>query len=238
MMKNKMMRIASVLLVAVLLSTCVISGTFAKYVTSDSSNDTARVAKWGVSIVASGDELFNNEYRDTTNGITVTSIDDANVVAPGTSNAEFGATGMNFTIKGKPEVAVKFTYEFVASEDIFLGTGTYSDETTGDITDEYTVAAKYYPVVYTLKKDGVEVASGNLEAIKNYFDNLSTEMIAPNTVLDTVYVLTWAWDFGDATENNQKDTTLGNLAAETTSTTNEYNLDLTYSLTITVEQVD
>ena len=51
MKTNKMMRIASVLLVAVLLSTCAISGTFAKYVTTASGNDTARVALWDVSVV-------------------------------------------------------------------------------------------------------------------------------------------------------------------------------------------
>ena len=44
MKKNKMMRIASVLLVAVILTTCAISGTFAKYVTSGNGSDNARVA--------------------------------------------------------------------------------------------------------------------------------------------------------------------------------------------------
>ena len=61
MMKNKMMRAASILLVAVLLSTCAISGTFAKYVTTASGTDTARVAKWGVVITANGN-LFNKTY--------------------------------------------------------------------------------------------------------------------------------------------------------------------------------
>lgn len=239
MRKNKMMRLASALLVAVLLTTCAISGTFAKYVTADTSADSARVAKWGVSVVASGDELFNNEYTDTTNGLTVKSEDDANVVAPGTSNTEFSAAGLTFTIKGAPEVAVKITYDFEATEDIYLGTGDYANDTTGDTTDSYNVGAVYYPVVYTLTKDGVEVAQGNLAAIDTYFETLTTSStkIAANTTLDAVYVLTWAWDFGDSA-NNTKDTTLGNLAAGTTTTTNDYNLDLSYSLTITIEQVD
>ena len=43
MKKNVMMRVASALLVAVLLSTCTISGTFAKYVTTSSGNDNAEV---------------------------------------------------------------------------------------------------------------------------------------------------------------------------------------------------
>lgn len=239
MKKNVMMRIASVLLVAVMLTTCVISGTFAKYVTSDEATDSARVAKWGVSVVASGDQLFNNEYEDTTNGLTVKSEDDAKVVAPGTSNKEFGATGLQFAIKGAPEVAVKITYNFAVTEDIFLGKGTYDDDTTGDDADDYSFAEDYYPVVFTLKKDGAPVATGNLAAIKTYFDVLTTAStkIAANTTLDATYVLTWAWEFGDPA-NNQKDTTLGNLAAGTTTTTNEYNLDLAYVLTITIEQVD
>ena len=43
MKKNKMMRLASFLLIAVLLTTSVISGTFAKYVTTDAQWDSARV---------------------------------------------------------------------------------------------------------------------------------------------------------------------------------------------------
>ena len=43
MKKNKMMRAASALMVATLLTTSVISGTFAKYVTSVNSSDWARI---------------------------------------------------------------------------------------------------------------------------------------------------------------------------------------------------
>ncbi|MDE6767712.1 MAG: hypothetical protein K2J35_05915, partial [Eubacterium sp.] len=61
MKKNKMMRIASALLVLCLLTTCVISGTFAKYVTSNDGSDSARVAKFGVSVTVSG-STFAKEY--------------------------------------------------------------------------------------------------------------------------------------------------------------------------------
>ena len=63
MKKNVMMRVASVLLVAVLLTTCAISGTFAKYTTGDAGHDTARVAKWGVTITANG-TTFAEAYND------------------------------------------------------------------------------------------------------------------------------------------------------------------------------
>ena len=46
MKKNRMMRVASALLVAVLLTTCAISGTFAKYVSTATGEDAARVAYW------------------------------------------------------------------------------------------------------------------------------------------------------------------------------------------------
>ena len=52
MKKNKMMRLASVLLIAVMISTSAISGTYAKYVTEGAAQDDARVAHWGVTITA------------------------------------------------------------------------------------------------------------------------------------------------------------------------------------------
>ncbi len=57
-MKNKMMRIASILMVAVLLTVCAVSSTFAKYVTSVNVGDAARVAKWGIVITAENTDLF------------------------------------------------------------------------------------------------------------------------------------------------------------------------------------
>ncbi len=87
MKKNRMMRLVSVLLICVLLTTSIISGTFAKYTTEGSVTDTARVAKWGIKIdVTSG--LFAMTYNSpdtTTPTVTVSSSDDSNLVAPGTS---------------------------------------------------------------------------------------------------------------------------------------------------------
>ena len=108
MKKNVMMRVASVLMVAVLLTTCAISGTFAKYVTSDDASDSARVAKFGVVVTADG-SLFENAYKDTPvdpldASATVVAGDSADVVAPGTKNAD---SAFKFSITGTPEVDVK-----------------------------------------------------------------------------------------------------------------------------------
>jgi len=140
MKKNKALRTASALLVMVLLTTSVIGSTFAKYVTSGSASDTARVAKWGVAITASG-SLYSNAYARSNaangnlpaawtknnntlaNGISVATAagTEGNIVAPGTKSYD---NGLSFGISGKPEVAVtvKTTIE---AEDIYLKAGTY-----------------------------------------------------------------------------------------------------------------
>ena len=108
MKKNFMMRAASVLLVAVMLTTCAISGTFAKYVTAKEGSDSARVAKFGVVVAASG-SLFSKNYLNANDNtpaadgadaatITVKSSDEDKLVAPGTKNENgitFAVTAVN-----------------------------------------------------------------------------------------------------------------------------------------------
>lgn len=132
MKKNKMMRIAAVLLVVTLLSTCAISGTFAKYVAKADFEDSARVAKWGIKIETSS-SLFSDTYAAEdadyiTAGGTV-SVDSANedkVVAPGTSSDQING-GFTARLYGKPEVATRFQFKAGTLEDIFVPFGTYTD---------------------------------------------------------------------------------------------------------------
>lgn len=139
MKKNKMMRIAAVLLIVTLLSTCAISGTFAKYVAKADLSDSARVAKWGIKIETSGD-LFSDTYEaedeayiNAGGTISVDAADDAEVVAPGTTSYTYDANGditdMGFTARvyGKPEVATRFALKIGTADDIFVPFGTYTD---------------------------------------------------------------------------------------------------------------
>lgn len=192
MKKNKAMRSASVLLVATLLTTSVISGTLAKYTTQDAAEDTARVAKWGVELQAIGN-LYGDTYKDlivTENDTTATvqSVDKtADVVAPGTQNAE----GFTFSLKGKPEVDGTITTT-ITSQNIFLKAGTYGimipvDEgvvTAGnfdEITDLYTKSGNTYTAAtayaanttyYTLE-DYVEVSANYYPVVYNLAGNTS-----------------------------------------------------------------
>ena len=105
MKKTKLMRAALLLLVLTLITSCFVGGTFAKYVTDGNSTDSARVAKWGVKITANG-ETFAKAYDSGITTKTVISADDSKVVAPGTSGSM-----AKMTLTGKPEVAVKVSYE-------------------------------------------------------------------------------------------------------------------------------
>ena len=120
MKKNKFLRLASVMLMLCLITTCAISGTFAKYTTSGTANDTARVAKWGVDFVVTNQDLaltydaITNPYDMT---LSVKSSDTDKLVAPGTAGVVY-----EFSSTGTPEVSYKvdFTLDETATELIFV----------------------------------------------------------------------------------------------------------------------
>jgi hypothetical protein len=220
-----------------------VSGTFAKYVVQDSATDSARVAKFGVLVNADGN-LFSDTYKvstasddlgntpgikgDSTKAATLTVVSSSitgsttnhdglngsdKVVAPGTQNS----TGLTFSVTGKPEVAVKLTFE-ASGSDVWLGKGTYPNMTNGDTfndtyeaTDTFTAKEAYYPIKYTLKQNGQEVTytidksnsvkltDVTLSTIINYLNSAySTKTYAANTDLATEigsYTLTWSWAY-------------------------------------------
>lgn len=147
MKKNKAMRLASILLVVTLLTTCAISGTFAKYVTTDSATDTARVAKWGIVISGSG-SLFGKNYETgatsvpsantTATALSVMSSDASKLVAPGTKSDK----GLSLSISGTPEVRTEVAVE-VNAKDIYLAAGDYA------VMKEEKVSAADYATAVT-----------------------------------------------------------------------------------------
>lgn len=246
MRKNRTMRLAALLLALTLITSCFVGGTFAKYVTSGTSEDSARVAKFGVTIDMEADPMFAAEYdtddTEYTGAVSVKSFNGEDlVVAPGTNSGNNAAT---FSISGTPEVATKVSITLDVTEDVFLKAATdkYTDWTAAPYDETFDLAEDYYPVVFTLKQNGVALASGNLTAIKEFVEEYAeTAYYAPGTVLDAEFELSWAWAFdGD----DQADTLLGNLAADKAEfgkdlvDGTDYNLDIDYTLTVTVEQVD
>ena len=236
MKKNKMMRLASAMLMMTLLTTSVISGTFAKYVTSDTATDTARVAKFGVTVTAGG-YLFDETYKaaddDGPGGdgdvasMTVVSVGKAdtakkdNVVAPGTKNDD----GITFTISGTPEVDVKLEIKVESDQDIFLAKKTGLPKmTTGKNDDTFDNTSKYEPIKYTLlqkKSDDTDfaVVSGaekvNLSTLSTKLESFTEDYDANTNLAAEVGTLKiiWEWDFGTAGTYDDQDTLLGDLAA-------------------------
>lgn len=220
MKKNKMMRLASCLLVAVMLTTSVISGTFAKYVTTHSADDTARVAKWGVTVAVTGEEAFSKTYKDAHEENeslqTVVSSNKDKVLAPGTNG-----TLATVAITGTPEVDVEI--EVVA--DVVL-TGW---QVNGNV---------YCPLVFNVGGTELKIDTTNTDADKlaTAVENAIVKALEQKTVQANAGVadnltVTWNWPF-EVEGNNALDTTLGDLAANNQAPT------ISCAVTVTVTQIN
>ena len=216
MKKNKMMRTASVLLVLTLLTVCVISGTFAKYVTSGEGSDSARVAKFGVTVTANG-ETFANSYAKTDDSFTLdtnTVVSTADVVAPGTNG-----NMASMALSGTPEVAVRVTYA-----------GHFTlDENWKDENGDYYCPLEIKVNNDTIKGNDFESASAFAAAVNAKIDAYSKDYKAGTNLgpqgNDSLKV-SWSWPFaGDDT----KDTALGNATTPG---------NVTLDVTTTVTQID
>ena len=220
MKKNKMMRIASALLVAVILTTCAISGTFAKYVTSGNGSDVARVAKFGVTVTGTAD-TFKETYEKNDAGFTLaanTVVSTEDVVAPGTSG-----TMAAFTITGTPEVAVRVS---------FAGTLELGDKWVDSNSDYYCPIE--VTVGDTTFKGTTYSSADEFEAAVNAKIATYSKDYEANKDLSTIGgdapVISWKWAFEG--NDDVKDTYLGDQAATANAA------KITLNVTATVTQID
>ena len=240
MKKNAMLKIAAVVLVAVLLTTCAISTTFAKYVTPTVDKDytEARVARWGITITnTSDDQLFANKYGSDASTIYVQGVGSDLVVAPGTTNEN--AAAVSLTIDG-PEVAYKLT----ATADFELDTVANAWQVEG--------GSIYFPVKFTIGGSEVDLDGQNTLALKEaaleaaflkalfgngvtVVEDAGVSSVELNST-DVGYVaptggdvsVSWEWDFYTSDANDIKDTYLGNH--------NEANT-INFNYTVGAEQI-
>ncbi len=236
---SMMVRLVAVLAVAMMFTMCFVGGTFAKYVTSASVNDNqAQVAKWGVTVTAedkADNTLFKTTYATDNESVSgsitnsVVSSSAAKLVAPGTEGGV-----LKFSVKGTPEVAVNVSFAMTVNSDVKIGKDSEKAAELGLNTTDYT------PVVFTLKKNGAQVAQGTLTDIKTYLEGATiSKNYEANTNLDNTfgdYELTWAWAFGTG-DTDVKDTYLGNVAAGTI-TDDKVSTTIDFDLAITVTQID
>ena len=213
MKKNRMMRLASILLVCVLLTTSVISGTFAKYTTTTGSEDSARVAKWGFEPVAMDiTGLFSNVYDADAADYTVESAVD--VIAPGTQgSAQFAFAYDEANGISAPEVDYIFKVDTTGS--------------ACDATIQNNASIQW-------KLDGGEWGSwadfiAAIEALDGDEDYEAGELPAGFGTADNTHTVYWRWIFTTGDASDVKDTEMGNA--------NELaNVKLV--ITITATQID
>lgn len=217
------MRVAGLLLALVLVTSCFVGGTFAKYVTYGGGQDHARVAKFGVKVEAAGD-VFAKEYdaKDPTvqdyNGqviakSVISSDGKTKLVAPGTANSD----ALTVSVTGTPEVAVKV--EYVAHV-------TFNESLTEPDNWKDKDGHYYCPLVITVNgtpyngldyesatdfENAVEGAINGLT--KNYPANTDLSQSSSKGV-----AISWEWPFEGATgakgsQSDEKDTYLGDQAA-------------------------
>lgn len=218
MKKNKMMRLASVLLVVTLLTTSAISGTFAKYTTSNSGNDTARVAYWGFkNNTMNITDLFSNVYDSTVKSLT-------DVIAPGTA----GSATFAFAYEGTEAPEVAYTFQV---------------DTNGSMCAD---TIKNNPnILWKLDSGTWGTWDAMITAIEALDGNKTGNRYEPGTLPDaflaenTGHTIFWKWIFDEnagnkengTTNNDAGDTAMGSVAAADLA-------NVTVVVNITATQID
>ena len=230
---NWTMRAAVLMFALVLITSSFVGGTFAKYVTSENDWDSARVAKFGVTVTSDG-TLFNKTYATDDNTLvtsaaianSVSSSDDQKLVAPGTKGSL-----ANVSLTGTPEVAVRVTHTPTVTVTGWKIPGT----TTG--SEDF-----YFPLVIKVNGTVVDTSTcTDANAVKTAIEdaikaNTNVHEYAPNTNLNTktddALKIDWEWKFHENDEKDKKDTALGNKAADGVESL------IKIDITTTVTQID
>jgi len=237
MRKNKTMTVASVLLILTLITSCVVGGTFAKYVSTASASSQARVAYWGFNTTKET-ELGLFDFEDS--GIIE---NDEGLIAPGSGNEiTLSLVAANDSTKA-PEVdyVLRFGLSGNPPAYAFLGSP-YPDVddmdwpmggvdgllewyiTVGDTTTTYKTWKEFQKGVGALDGAGDHYTQGTVYQAGELPDILKGEEIK----------IGWKWPFENSYEGisfDGHDTAAGNKALTTYG-----KFDITIS--VTVEQLD
>ncbi len=211
----KRMSVLAILVLAISITAFSVAGTYAKYTSTDTISDKARVARWNIN------ELVNvSLFEDTYNNGAVKNLDDdtsvTDVIAPGTKGS------YNFKLEGSVET--NYTIKATVKEAL---------ETNG-------LEGR---VVYYLKDgDTVLNSDTSLAGLKAALEALydGNTIYAAGSLDEKTYTIEWEWVFEKTTtvdettvidsENDATDTALGNKSAEGT---NVPEVKITVDFTVT-----
>lgn len=237
MKKTKLMRAALLLLVLTLITSCFVGGTFAKYTTSATGSDTARVAKWGFNSASTInlDNLFHSVYYKNDAETVKSSTNSTNVIAPGTA----GEAKFNFTYNANnaaPEVAYTFTVSTAGSK--------CAQSIMDNKNIKWSLDGKLAPHVGE-PSDANYAAEGSwaalLAAIEALDGNKTDNKYNPGELptgfgkTDNEHIVAWQWAFETAphgvvdAEQDAEDTEMGNANPLA---------EVTLKITVSATQVD
>lgn len=186
MMKtNHAARLGALALALTLVSTCLMGGTLAKYVTEVTGTATATVAKWSFDAKNGDKSIATQEYKidlgDTTNRVAYEGTDiKEGVIAPGTE----GSFAIVVDAKGS-EVGLNYTIRFTEANNIPDNLEFYSNST-------YEASSK----IDNLFSDSNVGFDGKIDASVNENDK---------SVTKNIY---WKWPYATA-EGDKVDTSAG-----------------------------
>ena len=173
--RNWIFKIASALMMACLLTTCVISGTFAKFTSTASGSTTVKVATWDFTLNGkSASETFVIDLEDTvdTNGGAMDSEVASDVIAPGTKGS------FSIELVNESQVAAECKVTFTA-------TVKKADNSVGTLPTNLQFATEESGTYGTLAELGTA------------YD----ETLAYNSGTKNIVVY-WKWNFTDTVEND------------------------------------
>ena len=171
MRTNKTLRIASVLLIAVLMTTCVIGGTFAKYTsTVNATAESATIAKWDVKLTEADGltkiesfDLFKTSATYEEDGETVDDHVTQGKIAPGTGGQ------FVFKVQNDSEVAMACVITFETT-----GIGEIENDL---IPIEFAIDEGEFGDLTTITSDTISMGQAKEVTVK------------------------WRWALGDASED-------------------------------------
>ena len=188
MKKNKLSRLAILVLALVIVSMMIISGTYSKYTSSATGTDSVAVAKWDIKLntaqIATGsaetvDVSLFDTIVDTANGVAETDVDETQtdkLIAPGT--------------KGEFDLVLVNDSEVNATADVNLS-----------VTNASSIPLEY-------STNGTTWSSTIADA------NVSGAALSMNGGTTTVTIY-WRWVYSSGAVGDNADTVLG-IAARTT----------------------
>ena len=210
--KLKTNKWTAILVALVLVTSLFVGGTIARYVTSTSSEDEARVAVWGINEVGTTMDLFENEYTiDGSGELKAKSADETeDIIAPGLNGASQFKIVNTSTLK--PEVM----YEIAIS----LDDSEIADEIKNHPGIQWKVDEGEWGTWEEFKTELLSL-SGDPSGVKTYapldvnheFANGKTHTVAWQWIMDSGY--------------DAEDTTMGNYAAETGDITAKLSIEIT-----------